>query len=148
MRAVTFLAVVSAVLLAASVVPMPGVSAQQPDPAAVAAAPTPAEIKQELEKIKKGRTLGIIPAGGTDDSGGATLLRVDNTSAFPLIVLIVGPTTLRVELGPEGMQTLTVEPGAYEIAVTVVGRDLPPFYGTQRIIANMRFRHQFVVPAF
>jgi hypothetical protein len=136
----------------ASVVLMPDVSAQQqtaPAPAAaVAPAPaTPAEIKQELEKIKKSRTLGIIPSVGTDDSGGTTVLRVDNTSAFTLVVLIVGPTTLRLELGPEGTQTLAVDPGDYEIAVTVVGRNLPPFYGKQTIVANMRFRHQFVIPA-
>ena len=146
MRALTFVVAASIALCAAS---MPGVSAQEqhPAPAAVAAPASPEAIKQELEKIKKGRTLGIIPSIGTDESGGATVLRLDNTSPFQLVVLIVGPTTVRVELGPEGTQTLTVEPGAYEIAVTVVGRNLPPFYGTQRIVANMRFRHQFVIPA-
>ena len=150
MRAVTWLVVVSAVLVTAGAVSTPRVSAQQPAaavPAVPVVAKTPAEIKQELEKIKKTRTWGIIPAVGTDDSGGTTLLRVDNTSAFPLIVLIVGPTVERVELGPEGTQTLTVEPGQYEIAVTVIGRNMPSFYGTQRIVANMRFRHQFVIPA-
>ena len=150
MRAVTWLVVVSAVLVSASAVPMPRVSAQQPAAAAPAApvvVKTPAEIKQELEKIKKTRTWGIIPSVGTDDSGGMTLLRVDNTSAFTLIVLIVGPTIERIELGPEGTQTLDIEPGQYEIAVTAVGRNIPSFYGTQRVVANMRFRHQFVVPA-
>jgi len=126
------------------------VSAQepaQPPAPAVKAPPTPAEIKQEVEKIKKARTLGIIPAVGTENEAGATELRVDNTSAFNLVVLISGPTSLRIELGPEGSQTVEVDPGAYEIAVTVVGRNLPPFYGTQRIVAKMRFRHQFVIPA-
>ena len=129
---------------------MPRVSAQQAAaavPAAPAVVRTPAEIKQELEKIKKGRTLGIIPSIGTDESGGMTLLRVDNTSAFTLVVFIVGPTVERVELGPEGTQTLTIEPGQYEIAAIVIGRNIPPFYGTQRIVANQRFRHQFVIPA-
>ena len=145
MRVLTFFA---AATMVASIVSLPGVSAQQqPGPAAAVAAMSPAAIKQELEKIKKGRTLGIIPSIGTDESGGMTVLRLDNTSPFQLVVLIVGPTTTRVELGPEGTQTLTVEPGNYEMAVTVTGRDLPPFYGTQRIVANMRFRHQFVIPA-
>lgn len=147
MRALTFLAAVGIV---ASVVVSPGVSAQepaQPPAAVVKAAPTPAEIKQEIEKIKKARTLGIIPAVGTENAAGVTELRVDNTSPFNIVVLISGPTSLRLELGPEGSQTLPVEPGAYEIAVTVVGRNVPPFYGTQRIVANMRFRHQFVIPA-
>ncbi len=146
MRALTFLA---AVVIVASAVVSPGVSAQQaaqPPAPAAKAAPTPAEIKQDIEKIKKARTLGIIPAVGTEN-GGATELRVDNTSAFNIVVLVVGPTTLRVELGPEGSQTIAIDPGAYELAVTVVGRNLPPFYGTQRILANMRYRHQFVIPA-
>ena len=146
MRALTFLA---AVVIVASVVVRPGVSARQaaqPPASAATAAPTPAEIKQEIEKIKKARTLGIIPAVGTEN-GGATELRVDNTSAFNLVVLIVGPTVERIELGPEGTQTLTIEPGQYEIAAIVIGRNIPPFYGTQRIVANMRFRHQFVIPA-
>jgi hypothetical protein len=122
---------------------------QAPTPAAAPATPlTPTQIKQELEKIKKGRTLGIGPAEGVEDAEGATALFLDNPSPFNLIVLLVGPTTARVELGPARMQTLAVEPGVYEIAVTVVGRDLPPFYGTQTIVKNMRFRHQFIVPNF
>ena len=145
MRALRFVAATTMVL---SLVSLSGVSAQQPPgPVAAAAPATPEAIKQELEKIKKGRTLGIIPSIGTDESGGMTVLRLDNASPFQLVVLVVGPTIRRLELGPEGTQTLNVEPGAYEIAVTVVGRNLPPFYGTQRIVANMRFRHQFVVPA-
>ena len=118
-----------------------------PGPDAVAVPQTPEAIKAELEKIKKSRTLGIIPSIGTDDGGGTTVLRVDNTSPFNLIVLIVGPTTERVELGPEGTQTLIVEPGEYELAATVAGRNIPPFYGKQTIVANLRFRHQFVIPA-
>ena len=145
MRALTFFAAAAMVLSIAS---LPGVSAQQqPAPAVVEAPPTPEAIKQELEKIKKGRTLGIIPSIGTDESSGMTVLRLDNTSPFQLVVLIVGPLVERIELGPEGTQSLIVEPGNYEMAVTVVGRNLPPFYGTQRIVANMRFRHQFVIPA-
>ena len=145
MRALTFFAAATMVL---SIVSLPGVSAQQePGPSVVAASPSPEAIKQELEKIKKGRTLGIIPSVGTDESGGMTVLRLDNTSPFQLVVLLVGPTIQRIELGPEGTQSLIVEPGNYEMAVIVVGRNLPPFYGTQRIVANMRFRHQFVIPA-
>ena len=109
-------------------------------------AQTPEQIRHELDRIKKSRTLSILPAQGTDDSGGATLLRVDNASPFSLIILIVGPTTQRVELGSDRTQTLTLEPGDYEIAVTVIGRTIPPFYGKQTIIANMLFRQKFVVP--
>jgi hypothetical protein len=139
------LRLLAGVALAASALATLPLLAQQPPPPA-AAAPSPAQIKLELEKIKKGRTLALMPADGMEDTDGATVLRVDNTSPFNLVVLLVGPTTQRIEMGPERMQTLTIEPGDYEIAVTVVGRDLPPFYGTQRIVANMRFRHKFVIP--
>lgn len=142
------LRLLAGVALAASVLSAPLLVAQQQPPIEFAPtpAPSPAQIKQELEKIKKGRTLALIPATGTDDSGGATILRFDNPSSFNLIVLLVGPTTQRVELGPDHMQVLTIEPGAYEIAVSVVGRDFPPFYGTQRIMRRMRFVHKFVIP--
>ena len=108
---------------------------------------SPDKIKQDLEKIKKGRTLALIPAQGSDDSGGETVIRFDNTSPFDLIVLLVGPTTERVELGPDRMHSLTIEPGKYEIAVTVVGRNLPPFYGRQTVEPKLRFLHKFVIPA-
>ena len=125
--------------------------AQQPatqTPPAAAAQDSPEKIKQELEKIKKGRTLAIAPAQGIDGAGAnaETTLRFDNTSPFTLVVLLVGPTTERIELGPERMQTVTLAPGNYEIAMTVTGRGLPPFYGKQAIAANMRFRIQFVIP--
>ncbi len=145
MRALRFVAATTMVL---SLVSLSSASAQQPPGPVAAAAPvSPEAIKQELEKIKKGRTLGIIPSVGTDESDRMTVLRLDNASPFQLVVLLVGPLVQRIELGPEGTQSLTVEPGDYEMAVTVVGRNLPPFYGTQRIVANMRFRHQFVIPA-
>ena len=114
-----------------------------------AAAPSAEEIKKDLETIKKGRTLVIQPAPGTDDSSGATQLRIDNTSSFKMIVLIVGPTTQRVELDGERMQTLAVEPGDYEIAVSIVGRiSVPPFYGKQKIEPKKFFIQRFVVPVF
>jgi hypothetical protein len=121
-------------------------AAQQAAPA-VAGPPPASDIKQALEQIKKSRTLEISPATGTDDSGGMTLLSVENASAFTIVVLIVGPTTQRLEVRPEGIQALVVDPGEYEIAVTAVGRDVPPFYGKQTIVANRRFRHKFVIPA-
>ena len=138
--------IVGAAAVAAIVAGSPVLFARQQPPAAEATAPRPEQIRQELDKIKKSRTLSILPAQGTDDSGGATLLRVDNASPFSLVILIVGPTTQRVELGSDRTHTLTVEPGDYEIAVTVVGRNLPSFYGKQTIIANMLFRQKFVVP--
>jgi hypothetical protein len=107
---------------------------------------SPAAIKHELEQIKQGRTLAILQATGTDDSGGATLLRFDNPSPFKLVVLIVGPTTERIEIEADRMQTLTIEPGDYEIAVRVVGRDVPPFYGRQKIEPNRLFRQKFIIP--
>jgi hypothetical protein len=137
-----------AAALAAGVLITPTLLAQQPAAPSTASAPepSPAEIKQELEKIKKGRTFGLAPAGGTDDSGGATLLRLDNASPFDLVVLVVGPVTQRIELGPDRMRTLAVVPGDYEIAVTAVGRDVPPFYGKQKIVENMLFRQKFIIP--
>jgi len=128
---------------------VPPLTAQQPPAPATAPTParSPAQIKQELEKIKKGRTVAIYAATGSDEPDGTTELRVDNPSPFSMIVFVVGPTTERIELEPQRMQTLTVDPGDYEIAVRVVGRDVPPFYGKQTIIANMQFRHQFVIPA-
>lgn len=142
------LRLLAGVALAASVLSAPLLVAQQQPPIEFDPTPSPssAQIKQELEKIKKGRTLAIRPAEGMEDTEGATVLRFDNSSPFILIVLLVGPTTQRVELGPDRMQVLTIEPGAYEIAVSVVGRDLPPFYGTQRIMRRMRFVHKFVIP--
>ena len=106
-----------------------------------------AQIKQEVDKIKKGRTLLLVPALGTDDASGETTLSLDNTSPFDLILLFSGPSAQRVELGPYRMQTLTVEPGEYEVVLTVVGRNLPPFFGKDTIVPKMRFRHQFVIPA-
>lgn len=118
--------------------------AQQPAPSTPA--PSAAQIKQELDRIKKGPTIALFPAEGSDDSGGQTLFRVENTSPFNLVVLVVGPTSDRIELGPYRMQTLTVKPGDYEVAVTTVGRDVPPFYGKQKITANMLFRHKLSIP--
>ena len=134
-------------LVATGALAIPALVAQQPADPPAAAQESPERIKQELEKIKKGRTLAIARAEGVDDSGVETILRFDNTSPFNLVVLVVGPTTQRIELGPDRIQTLTVEPGTYEIAVTVTGRNLPPFYGRQAIIRNMRFVFQFVIPA-
>lgn len=137
----------AAAALVAIAVATPSLFAQQqPRPAPAAATESPEQIKRELDRIKKGRTLAIMPAAGFDDGDGATALRLDNASPFSLIVLLVGPTTQRIELGPERMQSLAIEPGDYEIAVTVVGRDIPPFYGKQKVVANMHFRHQFVIP--
>jgi len=142
------LRLLAGVALVASVLAPLFVHAQQPPAPKAAAAPTPAQIKQELEKIKKGRTLGLTPGDGVETRDGTTVLRFDNTSPFTIVVLVVGPTTDRIEVGPDRMQTRTVEPGNYEIAVSVAGRDLPPFYGTETIVANMRYRHGFVIPAF
>jgi len=116
---------------------------QAAPPAAPQAA---AQIKQELDKIKKGRTLPLLPTDGAEDAGAGTRWQVDNTSPFDLVVLIVGPTTERVTLGPYRMQTLNVKPGEYEVAVTVPGRDVPPFYGKQKITAKKLFRHKLSIP--
>jgi len=79
----------------------PPLAAQQPSDQTPAAAPaSPEKIKQEVDKIKAGRTLTIFPAPGTADAGGATTLRFDNTSPFSLIVLLSGPTPQRIELLP------------------------------------------------
>ena len=144
---------VAVALVAAGALATSSLIAQQPAPqapAVAAAQDSPERIKQELEKIKKGRTLAIAPAQGIDGAGAdaETTLRFDNTSPFTLVVLLVGPTTERIELGPERMQTVTLAPGNYEIAMTVTGRSLPPFYGKQAIEANMNFRLRFVIPAF
>ena len=110
------------------------------------AAPAADQIKRDLETIKKTRTIAIIPAEGSNESGGETLLRLENTSAFPIVVLIVGPSVERVELDGFRMQTLKVKAGDYEIAMKVTGRPVPPFYGRQKILANQLFNHKFVVP--
>ena len=143
------LRLLAGIALVASVWALPSLRAQQPPAAVTGAAPslTPIQIKNELEKIKKGRTFALGQADGMEDTEGATVLRVENASAFNLVVLLVGPTTLRIELEPDRKQALTIEPGAYEIAVVAVDQDIPPLYGTQRIMRHMRFRHQFVIPA-
>ena len=136
-----------AAALAAFVLLTPSLIAQAPGAAPPAATMSAAQIKQEVEKIKKGRTLLLVPAVGTDDPGGQTTLRLDNASPFDLVIFLVGPSTQRIELGPNRMQTLTVEPGDYDVVLTVVGRNLPPFYGKDTITGKMQFRHQFVIPA-
>ena len=143
MRARLALAVL---LIATSAAFVPRPAAQQTT-ASPATAPSADEIRQEVEAIKKLRTLPILSAAGIDDAGGATTLRIDNASAFPIAVLIVGPTTSRIELPSEGVRTLGVLPGEYEIAVKAVGSDLPPLYGRQTITDKFRFRHQFAIPA-
>jgi len=142
------LRLIAGVALAACVLARPPLVAQRPPAPKAAAAPTPAQIKLDLEKIKKGRTLPIFPADGMEDTDGATGLRFDNPSPFNLTVLLVGPTTERIDVAPDRMQTVTVLPGNYEIAVTATGRDIPPFYGKQTVVANMRFLHKLIVPAF
>ena len=109
--------------------------------------PSAAQIKQELEKIKKSRTLALFPAEGMEEPGDPTQITVENTSSFTLVVLIVGPTTSRVEIGPFRSETRAVEPGDYELAVTAVGRGLPPFYGKQKITAKLSFHHKISIPA-
>ena len=107
------------------------------------------KIQQELEQVKKTHPLGLLPADGVEDENGATTLRLDNTSRLDVVVLVVGPTTARVELGPERMQTLTLQPGDYEIAVVPSvprGLTVPSFYGKQTIAPAMRFIHKFVIP--
>jgi hypothetical protein len=141
----TFAAVAIAVV---ALIP-PSSRAQQPPDSRTAATPSRDDIRRELEKIKKTRTLTLLPAEGSDDSDGATVLRVENASPFDLVLLIVGPTTQRIQLAPERMQMLTVEPGDYELAVTVVTRgrrDVLPWYGRQKIVGGMAFRHKIVIP--
>jgi len=111
------------------------------------AAATPEQIRKELDAIKKSKPLPIIAAMGTDDSNGETLLRVDNTSPFELVVILSGPTMERIELGAGHMQTFQVKPGDYEIAVSVIGRKkMPAFYGKQTVTEKLFFRHQLVIP--
>jgi len=138
---------VSAALVASTCLTAPAFAQQRAGSAAVDAAYSPERVKQELEKLKRSRTLTIFPAAGSDDSSGSTVLRLENASEFNLIILVVGPTTERLVLEPERVWALTVEPGDYEIAFTVVGRDVPPFYGKQTVAPNMQFRHKFNVPA-
>lgn len=128
-------------------VPLSAKALQETTAGSAQASPSPQEIRQQLEQIKKGRTVPISAATGTNESSGSTELRFENTSPFPLIVLVVGPITQRIELGVEGMQSVPVDPGEYEIAVTVVGRPIPPFYGKQTVTPNLSFRHKFVIPA-
>ena len=105
------------------------------------------QVKAELDGIKKSRPLPIIPAMGTDDSDGQTLLRVDNASTFDLIVILSGPTTERIVLGAGHMQTFQVKPGDYEIGVSVMGpKKMPSFYGKQTVKEKLLFRHQLVIP--
>ena len=134
---------IAVLLIATGALTAPRIAAQQQS-----ASPVSADaIRNELEAIKKLRTLPILPATGTEDSGGATLLYVENASAFPIAVLLVGPTTDRVELPQGGVRTLKVLPGDYEIGVKAVGRDLQSLYGKQTIEPKRRFRHKFAVPA-
>ncbi|HXD74044.1 MAG TPA: hypothetical protein VN628_09920 [Vicinamibacterales bacterium] len=119
-----------------------GAAAQDASPKA-----TPEQVKKELDAIKKSRPSPIIPAMGTDDSNGETLLRIDNTSSFNLVVILSGPTIERVELGAGHMQTFQVKPGDYEIGVVVLGnRKMPAFYGKQTVTEKLFFRHQLVIP--
>ena len=109
--------------------------------------PSATQIRRELEKIKKGQTLALFPAEGMEEPGDATQIRVENTSPFNLVVLIVGPTTSRLEVGPFRTEAIAVEPGDYELAVTAVGRSLPPFVGKQKITAKLSFHHKILIPA-
>ena len=102
-------ALVAAAVACAGVLAVAGQPPATPTADIAAPAISPEQIKQQLDKIKKGRTLAIPSAEGTNDSGGATLLGLDNTSPYDLVVLIVGPTTERVLLGRERMQTLTLD---------------------------------------
>jgi hypothetical protein len=119
-------------------------------PSMLLAQAPPNEIQQELEKVKKAHPLALAPAEGTADENGATTLRLDNTSRLDVVVLVVGPTTARIELGTDRMQTLTLLPGDYEIAVVPAvppGVTVPSLYGKQTIAPAMRFVHKFVIPA-
>ncbi len=144
------LRVLAGVLVAAGVAMALPAIAQQPEnaPSPAPLPPNAEQIRRMVETVKKGRTLPIVPADGMEDTEGETVLRVDNPSPFPMTVFLLGPTVQSMNVGAEQMQTLTLEPGAYEIAVTVNGRDLPPFYGKQTIVANMRYIHKFIVPAY
>jgi hypothetical protein len=138
----------AAAIAAVALVP-PSLIAQQPPASGALAAPSRDDIMRELERIKKTRTLILLPAEGSDDPDGATVLRVENAAPFDLVLLVVGPMTRRIELAPERLQILTVDPGDYELAVTVVarsGRDVLPLYGRQKIVGGMAFRHKIVIP--
>ena len=143
----------AAVLVACSVLVGPSLAAQSvPTLHELQLAPipqqdmTPAQIRQAIDKVKKGRTLLIVPAVGLDDPQDNTTLALEDKSPFPLSVFVAGPTTFRVDLQPEETPVFSIEPGEYEIVVQVTGKDLPPFYGRQTVEAKKRFRHQFVIP--
>ena len=146
MRGLRVLAAVAGVAVAWSAFAQPPQNTASATP--VPLPPTSEQIRRMVETVKKGRTVPIVPADGMEDTEGETVLRVDNPSPFPLTVFLLGPTVQSVTVGADQMQTLTVEPGTYEIVVTVNGRDLPPFYGKQTIAANMRYVHKFIVPAY
>jgi hypothetical protein len=132
-----FRSLVAAALVAASVCAPP-----------LAAQDSAASIKQELERIKKTHPQALFPAQGAEDASGTTTLRLENASSLDVVVLIVGPTTERIELGTDRMRALTVAPGDYEIAVVAVTRipNVPALYGRQTVTPNLRFSLKFVIP--
>ena len=131
-----------AAAVAAVAVSLPAVHAQAP-----AKPPSAAQIKQELDKLKKGQTLALFPAEGMQEAGDPTQIRFENTSPFNLAVLIVGPTTSRLDVGPFRTETVAIDAGDYELAVTAVGRSVPPFVGKQKITAKLSYYHKISIPA-
>jgi hypothetical protein len=111
-----------------------------------ALAPSDNTIQQEIGKIRNGRNAPMPPAqAAAANLGGQTGILLENGTTYTLTVFVSGPMSQRIQLAPGGSKTLTLSPGNYEVAASVSGPGVVPFYGKETLSANTQYTERFYI---
>jgi hypothetical protein len=105
------------------------------------------QVQQEIDRIRSGRysPMPTPQASGASGLDGQTSWVIQNGTSYSLTVFLSGPVRHRMDIPAGGSQTLRVSPGNYEVAASVSGPNVIPFYGTINLGANTQYTEQFYI---
>jgi hypothetical protein len=103
-----------------------------------------ASIQTEIARIRDGQHVNLPAAQAAETvAGNETGVTISNRTAETLYVYFSGPSIQQIQISAGGKQTVSLQPGDYEVAAKVSSPNVNPFYGKQTYGSHTRYSEQF-----
>jgi hypothetical protein len=99
----------------------------------------PQEIQQQIDKIRKEPHAVMPPSQAAPSVQGGTSIIIKNGTGYKLSVYLKGPLSRVLEIPADGVETLSVPSGRYEIGARVSSPGISPFYAVEEFAPNTQY---------
>jgi hypothetical protein len=102
--------------------------------------------RRAIDEIRGGPHGDMPPAQATSGRhGSGTEMIVQNSTPYSLSVYLSGPLSRVLEIAPDGVETVKLLPGHYEIAAKISGHNVMSYFGPQDYEADTHYKSQFYI---